>query len=71
MSPKRDTYRWATTKPGESFFVPSVDPPTTLLEGLRSAHTHGLSATNIRAAPCIYKGVMGVMFTLRAPRKRA
>ena len=69
MLPTLYDYPWAGTKFGESFFVPALDPQETLLHGLRSALMYGLSRGQVRAVICIYKGLMGVMFTVkRSPR---
>ena len=55
-------YPWGRTKPGESFFIPGLDTQQIIFEGLRAAGQAGLTVRSTKAAPCIYKGLLGVMF---------
>lgn len=56
-----DIYPWHRLKAGESFFVPALDIRTIEREGRQMA-VHMLGTSNVRATPCIYKGLLGVMF---------
>lgn len=58
-------YPWKRTKRGESFFVPSLNTQQTIFEGLRAAGQAGLTVSSTKATPCIYKGLLGVMFRQR------
>lgn len=64
-------YPWHQHAGGESFFVPSLDPETTRLEGLRIGHKLlGLSA-KLDARTGIHDRLLGVLFTVRpSPRRR-
>jgi hypothetical protein len=53
-------YPWHRLQRGEYFFVPALDLPATELAGLRVAARQGLGS--VKAYPCIYKGMLGVMF---------
>jgi hypothetical protein len=55
-------YPWGRTKPGESFFIPGLDTQQIIFEGLRAASYAGVSVKRTKAVPCIYKGLLGVMF---------
>ena len=59
-----DRFPWHRCKPGESFFVPALDPYPVIEEGLML----GMQYCTLRAPPrarfCIYQGVLGVMFTM-------
>ena len=56
---------WRTRVPGTSFFVPTLNPHAIMAEGLRtSSDVLGVSR-QARARMCIYKGLLGVMFTVR------
>ena len=59
MRKTTDRFPWHRTRPGESFFVPCVDIEATRLLGRRVAAKQGVPA---RDTPCIYQGVLGVMF---------
>ena len=54
-------YPWRRTSIGRSFFVPSLDLPKTRIEGLQHAYRQGIKRAE--GTPCVYKGVLGVMFT--------
>ena len=58
-------YPWKRTQRGEYFFVPSLDTQQTIFEGLRAAGQAGLIVRSTQAVPCIYKGLLGVMFRRR------
>lgn len=63
-----DRYPWHRTRPGESFFVPCLDPMQVAWEGRKQAADY-FGTPCVKATPCIYKGLLGVMFKLRnAPR---
>jgi hypothetical protein len=47
-------------KAGESFFVPSLDPKATMLEGRRAAE-----GRKVLAEQAIFDGKLGVIFKLR------
>jgi hypothetical protein len=47
-------------KAGESFFVPSLDPKVTMLEGRRAAQ-----GRRVISFEAIFDGKLGVMFKLR------
>ena len=53
-------YPWGRTKHGESFFVPTLDVRQVEIEGAQAAARLNLRA--IKATPCVYKGLLGVMF---------
>lgn len=61
-SQKQDQYPWHKTAKGESFFVPSLDPKVTVIEGKQMAVIL-IGHMKIKAVPCLYKGLLGVMFT--------
>lgn len=61
---KRLADLWTACKAGESFFVPSLDPMRTARMGLFiGGRVHRRSRLHYRVG--IYKGVLGVLFTLR------
>lgn len=65
-----DRYPWHRMQSGESFFVPCLDPGAVMLEGRQQAAAY-FGNNCVKAVPCIYKGLLGVMFRLRnAPRSR-
>ena len=53
-------YPWHRVQRGEFFFVPALDLQATEMAGLRVAARQELG--NVKAYPCIYKGMLGVMF---------
>jgi hypothetical protein len=56
---------WRTRLPGASFFVPTLIPMALLAEGMRTS-TEALGRSRCaRGRACIYKGMLGVMFTVR------
>jgi hypothetical protein len=58
-------FPWKTTREGESFFIPCLDTHHFIVLGKSSAYeTLGRSA-RIVAVRGIFKGYLGVMFTLR------
>lgn len=59
-----EVFPWHRCVPGESFFVPSLDPYRTMLTGLNQAGIQlGLRA-RVRCRPGVYKGHLGVLFTV-------
>ena len=58
-------YPWKRTQRKGSFFVPGLDTQQIIYEGLRAATYAGDSVKCARADPCIYKGLLGVMFKRR------
>ena len=59
-------YPWHRCVPGASFFVPSLEPHRTKVEGLRQGYLALGNRAAITARPGMYRGMLGVMFTLRA-----
>lgn len=62
--PSTHGWLWAQRQPG-SFFVPTLDPYALRAEGLRTASEMPGKKLDVRAEICIYKGLLGVLFTLR------
>lgn len=54
-------WHWETRRPG-AFFVPSLDPHTLVAQGLYAAKQARVPASG---RVCIYKGFLGVVFTVR------
>lgn len=63
-----EEFPWLRCRPGDSFFVPSLDPYRTVQQGMRqAANIYGVKMTvKPRYKVGIYKGLLGVLFT--APR---
>jgi hypothetical protein len=59
-SPDTFDWHWETRRPG-AFFVPSLDPHTLQTQGLYAAQQARVAA---RAKVCIYKDMLGVLFTV-------
>jgi hypothetical protein len=59
-SPLKVMYPWEKTPYGHSFFVPSLNPEATRREGLQEGIRLRVFG---KAAPCIWNGQLGVMFT--------
>ena len=59
-------FPWHRCVPGTSFFVPSLDPQHTQLEGLRQGYRKLGRKEKIYAQIGTYKGMLGVLFTLKA-----
>jgi hypothetical protein len=62
---KTDRFPWSKTGYGESFFVPTLDVRKVELEGRQAATRVLGTRANVKAVPCVYKGLLGVMFTKR------
>lgn len=64
-------YPWHRCVPGTSFFIPSLDPQRTKVEGLGEGFRILGHRAKIDARPGMYRGVLGVMFSVRsaAPRR--
>ena len=58
---KADKYPWHRIQRGGSFFVPALDVNATVIEGKRMA-VKVLGTAAVKAVPCIYDGMLGVMF---------
>ena len=63
MTPQ-DKFPWHRLRREEYFFVPAIDVQRIAIEG-RSAALASLGHLKVAATPCIYQGVLGVMFRLR------
>jgi hypothetical protein len=48
-----------------SFFVPTLSPYVLMAEGLRTARETPGKRINVKARACIFKGMLGVMFTVK------
>jgi hypothetical protein len=48
-----------------SFFVPTLQPYVLMAEGLRTARETPGRRINVKARACIYKGMLGVIFTVK------
>lgn len=66
-----DDYPWHRLRPGESFFVASLAPYRTAQEGLRVGLSLYGRKANLKYRAGVYKGVLGVLFTLPAKRPPA
>lgn len=62
-------YPWHRCVPGTSFFVPSLDPHRTAVEGLQAGHRILGTKAAITARPGAYKGTMGVLFSVRPAQR--
>lgn len=69
MAPS-ERFPWHRCKAGESFFVPSLDPHRTMVEGLGEGYRVLGRKTFLRAKAGAYKGKLGVVFTLPRPLPR-
>jgi hypothetical protein len=58
-------YPWHRCVPGASFFVPTLDPYRIQREGLQAGFNLFGTKAKITARPGMYRGIMGVLFTLR------
>ena len=56
-------YTWHRVQRGGSFFVPALDTAKVQLEGVQQARRQHI--TRATGTPCIYNGVLGVMFKRR------
>ncbi|MCH9837650.1 hypothetical protein K0U83_18450 [bacterium] len=56
-------YPWHRVQRGGSFFVPALDTAKVQLEGVQQARRQHI--TRATGTPCIYNGVLGVMFKRR------
>ena len=65
MIPVKQKYPWHRTRRGECFFVPALDVRRVELQGIRIAYRQGIY--HVKATPCIYKGLLGVMFKRYSP----
>ena len=60
------THGWLWHKrPVGSFFVPTLQPYVLMAEGLRTARETPGRRINVKARACIYKGMLGVIFTVK------
>ena len=64
---KSDQFPWHTCRPGESFFVPSLDPERTRQIGMSIA-TDVLGGRACVARLGIHNGMLGVMFSVKSRR---
>lgn len=60
-----DQFPWLRCRPGDSFFVLSLDPRRTAHDGLRAGNKQLGRRASIKARPGVYRGFLGVLFTLR------
>lgn len=60
LNPK---YPWHRVQRGGSFFVPALDLAKVQLEGIQQASRQHIKRAT--GTPCIYNGVLGVMFKRR------
>lgn len=60
---KKNSYPWSRTGRGESFFVPALDVRKVVIEGRQAAVKQLGDRVRVKAVPCVYKGLLGVMFT--------
>ena len=67
----RDAFPWHRCKPGDSFFVLSLDPKRTAFVGLQAGIRALGRRTPLSARPGIYQGCLGVLFTLPASRQQS
>lgn len=63
---KQREYPWKRIRKGESFFVPALDVHAVMLEGVREARKQGVGRGT--GVPGIYRGLLGVMFSIRHRR---
>lgn len=63
-------YPWHRCVPGASFFVPSLDPYRTQREGLKAGFQQLGTRAKITARPGMYRGIMGVLFSVRSAAPR-
>jgi hypothetical protein len=62
--PSTHGWLWAQRQRG-SFFVPTLAPVDLMAEGLRTASEMPGRRIDVRAKVCVYKGLLGVMFSVR------
>jgi hypothetical protein len=62
-----ERFPWHRCMPGESFFVPTLNPLPVIQEGLRVGHEYYSINRGLRALFVIHDGLLGVLFTL--PRR--
>jgi len=58
-------YPWLRCKPGESFFVPALDPWVVALDGMRVGKLQLGKYTPISYKVGVHSAMLGVMFTVR------
>ena len=58
-----ESFPWQRCLPGESFFVPSLDPYRTMLRGRHEAAIQLGKYARVRCRIGIHKGCLGVLFT--------
>lgn len=59
-----ERFPWHRCKPGESFFVPALNPRRVMETGLVLGNQYCTLSSPPRAKFCIYQGMLGVMFTM-------
>lgn len=64
-------YPWHRCVAGASFFVPSLDPYRIQREGLKAGFQQLGTRAAITARPGMYRGVLGVLFTVRSGARRS
>ena len=62
------TFPWYRCKPGESFFVPTLEPQKIALLGIQEGRRQLGRLTPLRYKMGVYNKLLGVMFTV--PRHR-
>ncbi len=61
---KRHDFPWRRMRAGECFFIPCLDVKEVAVEGrVSAARYYGKDC--VKAIPCVYQGMLGVMFKLR------
>lgn len=53
-------FPWHRVKRGGYFFVPTLSVQQVVMQGQQQAYRRGIYG--VRCYPCIYKGMLGVMF---------
>lgn len=66
-----EEFPWYRCRPGDSFFVLSLDPRRTAHVGLRVGTATFGRRVVLHARPGVYRGFLGVLFTLPASRPRS
>ena len=64
-----ERFPWLRCRPGDSFFVPSLDPYRTAMDGVSAAVSQMGPYSRYRYRVGIYKGHLGVLFTFPAKRQ--
>jgi len=59
----KERFPWHRQRPGESFFVPTLQPYEVMREGLYIGHLHHGHSARLKARFGVVQGQLGVLFS--------